>query len=207
MPSAQATTPFDPVDSAFAHPIREPPVLRYDFENSVGYWMCMTSHAIRRALSTGLAEEGITLRQWEVLAWLSCDADVSQVELSECMGIEPPTLAGVLRRMERDGWLRRRSCTDDRRRNRLEPTQKADEVWQRSLRICQQVREQSISGFTAAELSLLKKLCGEIRENLRAPGETCVPCELADRSKATTESSDRSPPAPRLAGLRATPPQ
>ena len=92
-------------------------MLRYDFENSVGYWVCMTSHAIRRSLSVRLAEEGITLRQWEVLAWLACDGEVSQAELAECMGIEPPTLAGVLRRMERDGWLSRRCCENDRRRN------------------------------------------------------------------------------------------
>lgn len=164
--------------------------------------MCTTSHAIRRALSVRLAEEGITLRQWEVLAWLSCDADVSQVELSECMGIEPPTLAGVLRRMERDGWLRRRSCTADRRRNRLEPTEKADEAWQRSLKICQQVREQAVAGFTAAELSLLKKLCAEIRENLSLPDQPCLPCDLANRGKTSAPASAYVEPISEVLGDR-----
>lgn len=164
-------------------------MLRYDFENSVGYWVCMTSHAIRRTLSARLAEEGITLRQWEVLAWLACDSEVSQAQLAECMGIEPPTLAGVLRRMERDGWLSRRSCEDDRRRNRLEPTDKAEELWQRALMICQEVRAQAISGFTPAELSLLKKLCSDIRENLAVPDHLCTPCEAAARSRETVELS------------------
>jgi MarR family transcriptional regulator for hemolysin len=149
-------------------------VLRFDFEESVGYWICLTSQAMRRALTTRLAEEGITLRQWEVLACLACSPDVSQAELAERMGIEPPTLAGVLRRMERDGWLNRRSCDDDRRRNRLEATEKAEEVWQRCVRACQDVRQQAIKGFTAPELSILKKLCAEIRENLAVPDEPCV---------------------------------
>jgi MarR family transcriptional regulator for hemolysin len=152
-------------------------VLQYDFENSVGYWVCMTSHAMRRTLSARLAEEGITLRQWEVLAWLACDGSASQAELAECLGIEPPTLAGILRRMERDGLLRRRSCTNDRRRNRLEATEKAEELWQRAVRICHEVREQAVSGFTSAELSLFKKLCTEIRDNLAVPDHVCTPCE------------------------------
>lgn len=168
-------------------------MLHYDFENSVGYWVCMTSQAIRRTLSARLVEAGITVRQWEVLAWLACDGNVSQAELAECLGIEPPTLAGILGRMERDGWLRRRCCDEDRRRNRLEPTEKAEEVWQRALRICHEVREQAISGFTPAELSLLKKLCSDIRENLAVPDHPCTPCEEAARQKAAAASRTDSP--------------
>lgn len=159
-------------------------MLQYDFENSVGYWICTTSHAMRRTLEGRLQEQGITFRQWEVLAWLACDGNVSQAELAECMGIEPPTLAGVLARMERDGWVDRRCCDDDRRRNRLVPTPKAEEVWQRALRICHDVRAQATAGFTAAELALFKKLCGDIRENLSVPDHPCVSCEEAARSGA-----------------------
>jgi MarR family transcriptional regulator for hemolysin len=148
-------------------------VLRYDFDDSVGYWVCMTSQAMRRELTARLAEQGITLRQWEVLAWLACDANVSQAELAECMGIEPPTLAGVLRRMERDGWLRRRCCDDDRRRNRLEATEKAEEIWQRGIRACNEVRSRATKGISPGELAALKKTCARIRENL---AEAATPC-------------------------------
>lgn len=160
-------------------------MLRYDFEDSVGYWICLTSQALRRALTARLADEGITLRQWEVLAWLACDSNVSQAELAECMGIEPPTLAGVLRRMERDGWLVRRSCSDDRRRNRLEPTEKAEEIWQRAVHVCHEVRAQAVKGFTAPELAILKKLCAEIRENLAVPDHPCVTCEKSEPADET----------------------
>lgn len=152
-------------------------MLRFDFENSVGYWICMTSQAMRRAFSSKLAEEGITLRQWEVLASLAMNGDASQSDLAEYLGIEPHTLAGILRRMERDGWLRRRCCDDDRRRNRLEPTEKAEEIWQRALHRCHEVRAQATAGFTAAELSLLKKLCDEIRQNLATVESPAPPAE------------------------------
>jgi MarR family transcriptional regulator for hemolysin len=168
-------------------------VLRYDFENSVGYWICMTSHAFRRTLSARLAEEGITLRQWEVLAWLACDGEVSQSELAECLGIEPHTLAGVVRRMERDGWLRRTSCADDRRRNRLVPTERGEEVWRRALQHCHAIREQAVAGFTPAELSLLKKLCAEIRANLAVPDHPCQPCAAEAQGAAALQGDSATP--------------
>ena len=80
-------------------------MLQYDFDQSVGYWLTMATQSIRRVLSQRLVEQEVTLRQWEVLVWLARDPELSQSQLAECMGIEPPTLAGVVNRMERDGWI------------------------------------------------------------------------------------------------------
>ena len=132
----------------------------------------MTSQSMRRSLSSRLADEGITIRQWEVLAWLACDSEISQGSLAECLGIEPHTLAGVLRRMEAGGWLTRESCTKDRRRNKLAPTPKAEEVWNRAREICMEVRAKAIAGFSKVELDQLKSLCARIRENLQSTVET-----------------------------------
>ncbi len=107
-------------------------MLEYDWENSVGYWICTTSHAIRRALSNRLAEERMTLRQWEVLACLSQRRNSSQAEIAECLGIEPHTLTGIVGRMERDGWVKRVGSPTDRRRYFILPTERGQEVWQRA---------------------------------------------------------------------------
>ena len=80
-------------------------MLDYDFENSVGYWVFATAHALACAMNEELAAHGITSRQWEVLACISHDGELSQSELAERMHIEAPTLVGVLDRMERDGWI------------------------------------------------------------------------------------------------------
>ena len=101
----------------------------FDFEHSVGCWIAQTSHALRRALDYELSREGITFRQWEVLAWSGSSEALSQAELAERMGIEAPTLAGILSRMERDGWLERSCCPKDRRKKRFRPSAKADAVW------------------------------------------------------------------------------
>ena len=88
-------------------------MLHYDFEDSLGYWVCITSHALRRALNAELTREGISFRQWEVLAWIALEGELSQAQLAERLGIEAPTLVGILDRMERDGWLERVPCVED----------------------------------------------------------------------------------------------
>ncbi len=91
-------------------------LLAHDFEGYVGYWICMASRAFERAMNEELAPSGITYRQCQVLAWLAIDGNLSQTDLAERMRIEPPTLVGILDRMEREGWVRRESDTSDRRK-------------------------------------------------------------------------------------------
>jgi MarR family transcriptional regulator for hemolysin len=143
-------------------------MLDYDFEDSVGYWICMTSHVLRRALDAELAREKITLRQWEVLACIVLHGELSQAELAERLGIEAPTLAGVLSRMERDGWLERSCCPDDRRKKRLRVTEQAEAVWSRMAECCRRVRRQATRGLSSAQLDQLKHTCERIRANLGA---------------------------------------
>jgi DNA-binding MarR family transcriptional regulator len=138
----------------------------FDFEHSVGCWIAQTSHALRRALDYELSREGITFRQWEVLAWSGSSEALSQAELAERMGIEAPTLAGILSRMERDGWLERSCCPKDRRKKRFRPSAKADAVWSRMIDCCHAVRARATEGLSVEELATFKRTCDAIRTNL-----------------------------------------
>lgn len=146
-------------------------MLDYDYENSVGYWITTTSHAIRRALEAELATERITIRQWEVLTWLSLEGELTQAELAERLWVEAPTLTGILTRMERDGWLERHGCPDDRRCKRIRPTERAEAVWSRIAECGHRTRQRATEGFSVDELQTLKSLCGRIRKNLDREGK------------------------------------
>jgi DNA-binding MarR family transcriptional regulator len=150
-------------------------MLQYDFEGSVGYWVTMTSHAIRRAIDVELAKENITLRQFEVLAWIALAGEQSQVELAERLGIEAPTLAGILSRMERDGWLERYGCPEDRRRKRIRVTAKAEAVWARMADCCRRVRAKATQGVSEEELAQFKRICEQLRSNLEPEADAGSP--------------------------------
>ena len=106
-------------------------MLDYDFENSAGFWIMTAAHDYERAFNDELAPEGITLRQCQVLGFLALAGPLAQNELAERMRIEPPTLVGILDRMERDGWIRRTACPGDRRRKLIQPQAAAKPVWER----------------------------------------------------------------------------
>jgi MarR family transcriptional regulator for hemolysin len=142
-------------------------MLEYDWDQSVGQWICSTSHALRKFIGAQFSRESITLRQWEVLAWLSKSGGCgSQSELADALGIEPHTLAGVLSRMQRDGLLERKSCDHDRRKNRILPTEKAEALWRRVSVISHGIRNQAVAGISEEELQTLNSLCERIRINL-----------------------------------------
>jgi DNA-binding MarR family transcriptional regulator len=152
-------------------------VLQFDFDESLGYWVCSTSHALRRALNAELAKEGITYRQWEVLARIALQGELSQTELADCLGIEAPTLVGILDRMERDGWLDRYNCPNDRRKKRIRATGKADAVWARMIDCAHRVRAQAREGLSQEDLDHLRSICARIRANLEEPvPAAAVPC-------------------------------
>ena len=161
-------------------------MLRYDFDQSVGYWVAMATQSIRRVLSQRLAEQSLTLRQWEVLAWLALNSEHSQSQLAECLGVEPPTLAGVVNRMERDGWIVKTNCEDDRRRCRLHPTAKAEAIWNSSVTLSHEVRAQAVAGISLEDLETLRRVCATIRDNLSrvAPLEDATEALEADPCQA-----------------------
>jgi MarR family transcriptional regulator for hemolysin len=141
-------------------------VRQYDFENSVGCWVCMTAHAMQRALNEELAPHGITYRQFQVLAWLAMEGSLSQTELAERMDIEPATLVSVLNRMERDGWVSREECATDRRKRIVRPTPRANPIWDQGVACAMRVRERATAGFEGEDLDRLKSLLEGVLENL-----------------------------------------
>jgi MarR family transcriptional regulator for hemolysin len=147
------------------------PVLEYDFESSVGYWICQASHALQRAFNEELAPQGVTYRQAQVLGCLALEGQLSQTDLAERMRIEPPTLVGILDRMERDGWIRRDGDKTDRRRKLIQPTPASKPVWTKIVAVAKRVRSRATRGMTAAQLAQLKKLLTQVQNNLAEASE------------------------------------
>ena len=141
-------------------------MLQYDFNESVGYWIFSTAHEMSRCMNEELAAHGITYRQWEVLAVVSCVGEMSQSELAEKLRIEAPTLVGVLDRMERDGWIQRVADPSDRRRKIIRPTEQVEPVWNKMVQCALRVRGKATQGFTPEELETSRSLLGRMRSNL-----------------------------------------
>lgn len=141
-------------------------MLQYDFEESIGYWLTLTTQAYHRQLNDELAPHGITYRQSQVLGWLALEGALSQTELAARMLIEPPTLVGILDRMERDGWVSRECCEADRRKKLVCLRPEAEPIWAKIVACATKVRSRAIEGIPPEELETLRELLHKIQENL-----------------------------------------
>jgi MarR family transcriptional regulator for hemolysin len=144
-------------------------VLDYDFENSVGHWVCQASQILQRSFNEELAPQGVTFRQAQVLGCLALEGKLSQTDLADRMRIEPPTLVGIIDRMERDGWIRRSSDATDRRRKLIEALPASKPAWTKIIAAAKRVRNRATRGMTPTQLTQLKKLLHVVQANLDEP--------------------------------------
>lgn len=142
------------------------PLLSYDFEQSVGYWLLTTASVYEQAINAELEPHNITFRQAQVLGFSALHANLGQTELAELMRVEPPTLTGILDRMERDGWIRRVPDSRDRRCKRIEPLPAAQPIWSQIADCARRVRVQAVEGLTPSEKEQLLHLLSKVRQNL-----------------------------------------
>jgi MarR family transcriptional regulator for hemolysin len=141
-------------------------MLEYDFKESIGYSVAMAYRALRMALDAKLVRYGITFRQWQVLACLALEGEISQVKLAELIGVEGPTLVRILDRMEHKGWIKRNVSLRDRRQKLITPTKKVEGVWRKMTECAHGVRNNAVKGISTKDVANLRRLLEKIRENL-----------------------------------------
>lgn len=142
-------------------------MIDYDFQGSPGYWIVRTARSLERAMQTELAPTGITWRQWQVLAWLASEGGVlPQRDLVDRMGIESPSLARLLDRMERDGWIVRSTSPDDGRRKIVRLTDRVEGFAAAFVEGARRVRSRATAGLEPGEVGTLLDLLGRVRAGL-----------------------------------------
>ena len=169
----------------------EPPrtSLPYDPRESITYWVISTAHALERELNEVLAPLGITFRQAEVLVCLALEGTMSQSEMARRMGIEAPTLAGIVARMERNGWIVRDSCPADRRKKLLRPTPRVEPLWTQILDEARRVRARAARGIDSELLHQLIQGLSAIQVNLDYGRSDAEPApQPVGRSPAATSA-------------------
>ncbi len=89
-----------------------------------------TSHLLHRAQQLAsdrfaflVGEDGVTLRQFVVMTAIAAAPGVSQIDLVRATGVDRSTLADVVTRLERRGWIARKASETDARANAVALTE------------------------------------------------------------------------------------
>ena len=133
---------------------------------SLGHAFSTMARLLDRDLRRALAEYGVLPGQLPVLLALWEHDGRTQTELADVTGVEQPTMATTLNRMERDGLVRRLPDSEDGRRVAIFLTQPARRSGKPITDAVRAVNRRALRGLSAEERSLLYGLPERLRANL-----------------------------------------
>ncbi len=123
------------------------------------------AHQMRKCFDRRAQHLKLTRSQWHALAILRRNPGMRQAQLADKMEVEPITLARLLDRMTKAGWVERRQDPEDRRANQVYLTEKVKGIVQEMRAISLTLRRDALSGFTEQEHAALVKYLARIKAN------------------------------------------
>jgi MarR family transcriptional regulator for hemolysin len=130
--------------------------------------LVMTAKALRAHFESRLAEAGASLPFWIVLHHLAESDGISQRELAGRIGVEAPTLARHLDRMEADGLIERRRDAADRRVTRVHVSTPGRRLHRRLARVAQELNAELAALLPAREAEAVDRALQRIERHLEA---------------------------------------
>jgi DNA-binding MarR family transcriptional regulator len=118
------------------------------------------------SLSKRTTRHGVLPGAYPIIAWLMQLPESTQAELSRLIGIEQPTMAITLRRMERDRLIQRKPDPDHGRRSHVTLSAKGRKLSQIMRAAAYEVEKLATDGLTAAEVDQFFRLAGIMIQNL-----------------------------------------
>jgi MarR family transcriptional regulator for hemolysin len=133
--------------------------------NEFGLLLFSTARAWRTKLDQRLRPLGLSQGKWRTLINLSHGGDkLTQKELADRMGIEEPTLAGLLSRLEADGWIKREESPNDRRCKIVHLQRRSKAVLDEIFSAAHELRDELLHELPQADLAACIRVLNHIRE-------------------------------------------
>lgn len=128
--------------------------------------MIFVSQMHHRKIEKLVDKTGLHRAQHRMLMTLSDRAFDSQAELAAMLEISTATVAVSLKKLERDGYIRKTAKAEDSRANFVQLTEKGKQVVENSREIFEYIDKQAIKNFTEEELVLLRTYLKRMYDNL-----------------------------------------
>jgi DNA-binding MarR family transcriptional regulator len=162
--------------------------------STAGLLLAMLGHVAMRRLRDAHLANGLSPRQFHLLALLQDEGPVGQRDLGLTMGIDPSILVTMLNPLEDDGLVCRVRDPHDRRRHVVTLTGAGEQRLERAARAQLEAEEALFAGLTPDRQGQLEELLVELQGTLT--GEHCdAPC-LGDAGPCDGQQADHDPSRP-----------
>jgi len=138
--------------------------------SELGLVLFGTARAWRTKLDQRLRPLGLSQGKWRTLMHLSQGGNrLTQKEIAARMGIEGATLAGLLDRLENDGWVERRDSAHDRRCKTVHLQRGSKSVLEKIFNAAHDLRAELIEDISQRDLETCIRVLAKIREKAERP--------------------------------------
>lgn len=134
----------------------------------LGFVVSTLSRRIVWSLANKTAAHGVMPAQYPVLRCLNELKVSTQIELSRLCGIEQPSMAVTLNRMEKSGLIRRETDGNDARRKLVTLTARGDDMLKLMTAQAHTVYEQATQGLSDEEIQAFLRICARMTQNLES---------------------------------------
>lgn len=110
--------------------------------------------------------DGICLGQLPAMRYIMLHPGCTQKEVADFIKISPPSVAVMVKRMVRDGIVKKESNENDMRQNRLTLTPSGEELAERCRKLFEQLDDQIYAGFSEEELEQFSSFLSRLINNM-----------------------------------------
>jgi DNA-binding MarR family transcriptional regulator len=147
--------------------------VEYEHANALNQAIRLLSLRHRARAAALLAPLGLHTGQEALLLELDRNGPMIQAQLSEALGVEPPSVTLMTRKLEASGYLRRTPSPSDRRAAVVELTGSGRALAEQVKTLWSALAEETVAGLpaeTVRELpAVLRALAGNVGTRSRAP--------------------------------------
>jgi DNA-binding MarR family transcriptional regulator len=133
---------------------------------SPGHVINYLARLFAKSLYRRIGQHGVNRGQFPVLLTLWEGDGVTQAALVEQLAVEQPTMAGTLKRMERDGLIKRAVDPNDRRQSHIHLTRRGKALEDALVASARETNAVALAGLNATESAQLIKLVKRMIANL-----------------------------------------
>lgn len=138
----------------------------FDLDACVGFITNKAGKKLADEFNERLLNVGITRVQWIALYYLGKYYELNQKELGDLMDIKESSVARLVDRMEREGYVTRQKDMNDRRITKLVLTDKGREYREKLLPEGEKMAQIFTKGITNEEISVFLKVIDKMLSNI-----------------------------------------
>ena len=153
------------------------------FERSLPMALLRARESVMDFFRPHLNAHGLTEQQWRVIRALHALGEMEFQELARRICVQPPSLTGILTRLEKLNMIRRRRAPDDRRRLFVSVTREGSKRFEAVSELVEGVYRNIESQFGEKQLNTLFKLLTRAQQ--------LVPPEVAPAAKGSSAAARR----------------